>query len=185
MTVYFAAARSAIMKIAREAIYAAAVDGAGGFPARLGTEAELPELREIRACFVTLKKFGDLRGCIGSVDADRPLAHAVWDKAQAAALEDWRFDPLDPDELDDLTLDVSVLTPAEPIESPLDWEVGRHGIVLEKAGRRALFLPQVAPEQGWDREQTLSALCQKARLAPDDWRSGAKLSRFESVVIHE
>ncbi|MCU0766977.1 MAG: AmmeMemoRadiSam system protein B [Gammaproteobacteria bacterium] len=128
--------------------------------------------------FVTLKEGRSLRGCIGYVAPIKPLWEAVLDNAEAAALRDPRFAPVRPDELGRLTLEVSVLTDPEPIADWHDFEVGRHGVVLEKAGRRAVFLPDVATEQGWDRAQTLTQLARKAGLPPDAWREGARLSVF-------
>ena len=133
---------------------------------------------EPAGAFVTLRRAGRLRGCIGYIGPIKPVWEAVLDNAEAAALRDHRFRPVQPDELDELDVEVSVLT--EPVEIP-DWtgfEVGHHGIVLAKDGRRAVFLPDVAVEQGWDREQTLSHLARKAGLPPDAWREGAQYLVF-------
>jgi hypothetical protein len=133
---------------------------------------------EPAGAFVTLRRAGRLRGCIGYIGPVKPVWEAVLDNAEAAALRDHRFRPVEADELDALDVEVSVLT--EPVATP-DWtgfEVGRHGIVLAKDGRRAVFLPDVAVEQGWDREQTLSHLARKAGLPDDAWREGAEFYVF-------
>jgi AmmeMemoRadiSam system protein B/AmmeMemoRadiSam system protein A len=146
--------------------------------------AEPPrQVREPAGAFVTLRKAGKLRGCIGYVAPVKPVWEAVLDNAEAAALRDGRFAPVGPGELADLDVEVSVLT--EPVAIP-DWtgfEVGRHGIVLVKGARRAVFLPDVAVEQGWDREQTLAHLARKAGLPADGWREGAQYSVFTNHKV--
>jgi AmmeMemoRadiSam system protein A len=138
------------------------------------------------AAFVTLKKHHELRGCIGMMDFARPLWENVQHAAVASALHDPRFPPVIADELPELRLEISALQPPRPIESFEDFEVGRHGIILELGRRHGLFLPQVAPEQGWDREKTLEMLCYKAGLPPDAWLDpAARLSVFEAEVFSE
>ncbi|MBF0423870.1 MAG: AmmeMemoRadiSam system protein A, partial [Magnetococcales bacterium] len=130
--------------------------------------------------FVTLKRDGELRGCIGQLSPDKPLYRAVTDHAVNAALRDPRFSPVTPGELQQMTLEVSILSPMRPISSWEGFIVGRQGIVLSKNGRRAVFLPEVATEQGWSREETLTHLAQKAGLPPDSWKSGATFEVFTS-----
>jgi len=138
------------------------------------------------AAFVTLKKHGQLRGCIGMMDFDRPLWENVQRAAVASALHDPRFPPVSAAELPDLRLEVSVLEPPRPIASAEQFEVGRHGIILELGRHHGLFLPQVAVEEGWDRDKTLEMLCYKAGLPPGAWRDPqARLSVFEAVVFGE
>lgn len=133
-------------------------------------------LKKKAGAFVTLKKHGELRGCIGRIGypeiADElPSLHdVVKDMAVAAALNDQRFDPVAADELKDIEIEISVLTVAREIPGWEDFEVGRHGIIIRKAYRGAVFLPQVAVEQNWDRAKTLSHLCVKAGLPRDAWR---------------
>ena len=134
--------------------------------------------RESAGAFVTLRTNGRLRGCIGYVAPIKPVWEAVLDNAEAAALRDRRFRPVQQAELDELEIEVSVLTEPVPIVDLNEFEIGRHGIILVKDGRRAVFLPDVAVEQGWDREQTLTRLAQKAGLAPDAWRGGAQYFVF-------
>ena len=135
--------------------------------------------------FVTLKRDGQLRGCIGTLECRLPLAGEIARVAVCAAREDPRFDPVQPAELDALDVEVSVLGPLEPID-PRDaaaFDIGRHGLVVEQGYRRGLLLPQVAVEWGWDREQFLSHTCNKAGLPPDAWRRGATVYRFAALVF--
>lgn len=144
--------------------------------------ATLPEsLKRPSGAFVTLERDGQLRGCIGNIQARNPLFLAIMKNGVNAAVNDRRFRPVAADELDDLTVEVSVLTPLRPIADLEDFRVGEQGIVLSKQGRRAVFLPEVAVEQGWDREQTLSHLSKKAGLSKDAWREGARFEVFESI----
>ncbi len=135
------------------------------------------------ACFVTLKKNGRLRGCIGSIMARQPLWKDIVERAIDAAVNDPRFPPVTPDELDDLSLEISVLTPMKKVSGPKDIIIGKHGILLTKGYHRAVFLPQVAPEQGWDLETTLRHLCLKAGLPPDAWKEGCTFEVFEAQVF--
>jgi MEMO1 family protein len=132
------------------------------------------------AAFVTLKERGSLRGCMGSFEPHEPLWRAVARAARLAATRDPRFPPVSPEELADLRMEVSVLSTPRPIASWEAFRAGEEGVVLEWAGRQALFLPEVAREQDWGREATLEALCHKAGVPPDAWRRGAKLSVFTS-----
>jgi AmmeMemoRadiSam system protein B/AmmeMemoRadiSam system protein A len=128
---------------------------------------------------------GKLRGCIGQPEPTFPLYYGTVQAAVDAALHDPRFEPVKAAELPRLELEVTVLSPRRPIASYKDIRIGTHGIVLQKGGRAALFLPQVAPEQGWNVEQTLDALAEKAGLPKDAWRQGATLSVFTGQVFAE
>lgn len=139
-------------------------------------------LRRDSGAFVTLKERGDLRGCIGSIQPVEPLYEAVVHNAASAALHDTRFDPVRPAELASLEVEVSVLSPMQRIASYEQFQIGRDGVVLARDGRRAVFLPEVAAEQGWDRPTTLSHLSVKAGLAPDAWREGTEFWVFTSQV---
>lgn len=183
-----AAARTLLPALARAALEAA-VTGRPAPPARRAARdlglAWPPEADQARGVFVTLKMRGRLRGCIGMIEGVEPLADAVIAQALAAAFRDPRFEPLTADELPDVDLEVSVLTPPRPVAGWREIEVPRHGVLLAKSGRRAVFLPQVAAEMGWDRDTTLSQLCLKAGLPPDAWREGADLRVFEAEVLAE
>lgn len=135
--------------------------------------------------FVTLKEDGELRGCIGNILPYANLTRSIWGRAQDAALEDSRFAEVQPSELPRLVVEISVLTRPQKIGSSSEIVLGQHGIILKKQGRTAVFLPQVAPEQGWNLEQTLGALCQKAGLSAHAWKSDAQLEVFEAQVFSE
>jgi AmmeMemoRadiSam system protein A len=139
------------------------------------------------SCFVTLHSAGGaLRGCIGNINAFESLNRNIARNALNSAFSDPRFPPLDRDELDEVSIEVSILTPVREIPSCEDFVVGKHGIVISCYGRSAVFLPQVAPEQGWNRETTLRHLCMKAGLAADAWTApAARFSVFEAIVFSE
>ncbi|HOJ34094.1 MAG TPA: AmmeMemoRadiSam system protein B [Candidatus Hydrogenedentes bacterium] len=154
-------------------------------PEDLGVEIT-PGMKQIMGAFVTLKKNGELRGCIGEIFPQRPVYEAVMAQTLNAAFEDPRFPPVRADELQDISFEISAYAEGpRPVASYEDIQLGRDGIVLEKQGRRALFLPQVAPEQGWDLPTTLEHLSRKAGLPPDAWKEGAKFSVFQAIVFGE
>jgi len=146
-----------------------------------------------RGVFVTLNRTdpaevardGRLRGCIGQPVPTWPLYYGTVQAALDAALRDPRFPAVTASELPRLAVEVTVLSPRREIASYRDIRIGTHGVVLQKAGRSALFLPQVAPEQGWSVEQMLSALSEKAGLPGDAWREGARLEVFTGQVFEE
>jgi MEMO1 family protein len=142
-------------------------------------------MREVAGVFVTLTANGRLRGCIGEIEPCRPVYQAVMAHAVNAGLADRRFPPVTEAELDTIDFEISVLTPPQPIPSCDRILLGRDGIVLENGGRRAVFLPQVAPEQGWDLDQTLTQLALKAGLPSDAWRQGASFEVFQAMVFSE
>jgi MEMO1 family protein len=135
--------------------------------------------------FVTLKKHGELRGCIGHLGEDVPLCRAVGSMALQAAFQDHRFRSVEVAEMKNIVIEISALTPMHAIADPSEIVVGRDGVFLRRAGRSAVFLPQVATEQGWSREEMLNHLCRKAGLDSDSWREGAELSTFQAVVFSE
>jgi AmmeMemoRadiSam system protein B/AmmeMemoRadiSam system protein A len=156
----------------------------------------VPELAELgimcsetvktpRAAFVTLKKHGELRGCVGDIFPQRPLYKSVITNTIYAAFADRRFTPLQKDECDQIKIEISALTPPSPVASAQAIRIGTDGMVLNKDGRSAVFLPQVVPEQGWDLETTLANLSMKAGLAPDAWKDGASFQVFQAEVFGE
>jgi AmmeMemoRadiSam system protein A len=153
----------------------------------LGREPVAPEpasLPDASGVFVTIKRRGALRGCLGTLENRRGLAGEVARCAVDSAREDPRFPPVAPDELPELAVEISVLGPLEPIEAdPGAFTIGVHGLVVEDGGRRGLLLPQVALEWGWTPEQFLRQTCVKAGLAPDAWRHGARVYRFAADVF--
>ena len=170
--------KHSLVDIARAAV-AAAVTG------QPRADADLPDPPPASGAFVTLKKHGELRGCIGTLECRAPLAVEVARVAISAAREDPRFNPSVPSELRDLDVEVSILGPLEPID-PRDPDaivVGRHGLVVEQGWRRGLLLPQVATEWNWGREEFLAHACRKAGLPPDAWMRGAKVYRFDAEVF--
>jgi AmmeMemoRadiSam system protein A len=138
-------------------------------------------LGEIRAAvFVTLFEQGELRGCMGALEPLRALPQAVADAALLAALGDPRFWPVGAGELPDIELEISVLGPMQPARRPEKIRLGTDGVMIEARGRRALLLPQVAPEQGWDAQQLWRGVSHKAGLDDDAWRGrGARLWIFQ------
>jgi len=170
-----------LLRIAR-----ASVEAAVTHSGRPDLHTKDPALLEDRGAFVTLKRGGDLRGCLGYVEGIEPLIEAVADNAEAAALRDPRFAPVRASELPEITIEVSALTPLQRVEDPETIEVGAHGLMVCLGPNRGLLLPQVPEEWGWDREQFLQQTCRKAGLAPDEWQSSqAELFSFEAEVFGE
>ncbi len=172
--------KKVLVRFARETIRQILV--AGTIPLARGFD---PVLQRHRGVFVTLKKNGNLRGCMGHMAEDLPLCQAVGTMAIQAAFNDPRFPEVTLNELPDIKIEISVLTPFHPVNQPEDIVVGRDGVLLRKSGRSAVFLPQVALEQGWDRDQMLNHLCKKAGLPTDSWKNGAHLFTFQAVVFGE
>jgi AmmeMemoRadiSam system protein A len=135
--------------------------------------------------FVTLHHRGDLRGCLGSLDCRDRIVESIVRLAAAVAHEDYRFRPVQIEELADTSLDLSVLTPPERVNDHSTIEIGRHGLIIEHGTHRGLLLPQVAPEHGWDRDAFLAHTCIKAGLPPMAWLRGASLYCFEAEVFGE
>ena len=148
-------------------------------------EADLtPNMRAPHGVFVTLTKTGQLRGCIGQMDFSQPLWENCMRTAVAAAIEAPRFPPVDPAELPGLQLEISVLEPPRPIRSVEEFDHLQHGIIITKGWRRGLFLPQVASEQGWDKQKTLEMVCSKAGLPSNAWREpDVRLEVFTALVF--
>ncbi|MEJ2701233.1 MAG: AmmeMemoRadiSam system protein A [Sedimentisphaerales bacterium] len=138
-----------------------------------------------RAAFVTLKENSQLRGCIGDIFPQRPLYKSVIINAINACVNDRRFRPVSLDECKDITIEISALTAPTPVDLASDIRIGIDGIVLKKDGRTAVFLPQVAPEQGWNLDETLMELSLKAGLPPKAWKEGASFLVFQADVFGE
>jgi AmmeMemoRadiSam system protein B/AmmeMemoRadiSam system protein A len=138
-----------------------------------------------RAAFVTLKKHSMLRGCIGDIFPQRPLYKSVIRNAINACFNDRRFPPVAEAECKDITIEISALTVPEPVASADEIRIGTDGVVLSKDGRSAVFLPQVASEQGWDVDQMLTQLSLKAQLTADAWKEGASFLVFQADVFGE
>jgi uncharacterized protein, PH0010 family len=157
-------------------------------------EIDVPDcFSEKKGVFVTISQYpsGDLRGCIGYPEPVFPLKEALRMSA-AAACHDPRFDDLTKNELDNCTLEVTILTVPQKIvyDGPQDLlskiEIGRDGLILELKGRRGLLLPQVAPEWGWDTEEFLQHLSNKAGLPTDAWKHpDANIESFQGEIFSE
>nr|MBU1328950.1 AmmeMemoRadiSam system protein B [Candidatus Omnitrophota bacterium] len=143
-------------------------------------------LKENCGAFVTIKENNQLRGCIGYIQAVKPLYETVKDVAKSAAVNDYRFSPVGQDELDKLELEISVLTPLKKIKDISEIEVGRHGLVIKQGFNSGLLLPQVATEYNWDRDTFLQQTCRKAGLSHDAWKDKAtEIYIFSAEVFGE
>lgn len=171
--------RLALLQLARDAITAFVT----------GLSAPVPEptaiMERCAGVFVSLHKQGDLRGCIGHIGQDEPLAQLVARSAVAAASSDPRFPAVTPSEVADLQIELSILGPLERIAGAAEVEIGRHGLVVERGWHRGLLLPQVAVRWQWDSAAFLCQTCHKAGLPRDAWKNGATLWRFEAEVFGE
>jgi MEMO1 family protein len=169
-----------LLKLARETIQryldTQTVPLARNFPARLNFR---------QGAFVTLKKNGQLRGCIGHIPPDTELCKAVSAAALLSAFEDTRFLPVAANELGSIEIEISALTPLKPIRSVDEIVVGRDGVLIIKEGSSAIFLPQVAPENNWGRDVMLENLCRKGGWPAGCWKQDAKLQVFQADVFNE
>ena len=145
-----------LLRIARRSIESALTHGTGQMDVYEG------DLSKPAGAFVTLRENGELRGCIGFIDSEQPLAETVREAAARAALEDPRFTPVTPEEIARLEIEISVLSALRSIKSEREIEIGLHGLVVEAGGRRGLLLPQVAVEFGWDQPTFLRQTMRKA-----------------------
>jgi AmmeMemoRadiSam system protein A len=173
--------RTTLLALAREAVTARvhghALPLEGEVAGRLGRPG---------AAFVSVRHARHLRGCLGCIEPAGPsLAATVVRLAAAAASDDPRFTPLTPDELLETTVEISVLGPLHQIAGPEQVEIGRHGLVVDRAGERGLLLPQVAVAWQWSAEQFVAETCRKAGLPLDAWRTDARLYCFEAEVFSD
>ena len=171
--------RARLLSIARRALEArvrrereSAPEGGGALDTR-------------RGAFVSIHLQDALRGCLGRLEADWTIARVVQHLGRALADSDPRFAPVQTDEVDDLSIEISVLSPEREAASTEEIEIGRHGLIVESNGRRGLLLPQVASDHGWDVETFLRHTCLKAALSPEAWRTGARIFLFEAEVFGE
>lgn len=176
--------RQTLLRLARATLERCTTGGAMPSLEELGLELG-PGLRQTMGGFVTLHQAGDLRGCIGEIFPKREIWRVVREQARNAALHDPRFPAVTSPETASIRIEISALTPPRPVLSYRDIVIGRHGVVLNKQGRSAVFLPQVAPEQGWTLETTLSQLARKAGLPSEAWRENADFLVFEAEVFGE
>jgi uncharacterized protein len=141
-----------------------------------------PHLAEPRGAFTTLYFRRQLQGCVGFVFPVASLYRTVAETARAAAFEDTRFPPVTHEQVPDLQVSLSILSPLQPLRAE-DVEIGRHGLLISQLGRRGLLLPQVPVEHAWDRVTFLEQTCRKAGLPPDAWRKGATIEGFTAEVF--
>ncbi len=145
-----------------------------------------PALRGRAGAFVSLHNSGELRGCIGQLPADRELYRIIQSCAVSAATEDGRFLPVTRDELPQIEIEISVLTPFRRVHSTDEIEVGKHGLYMVSGPHRGLLLPQVATQYNWDRETFLSQTCRKSGLQETAWKDpSTAIHVFEAQVFSE
>lgn len=171
--------RAMLLRLAREAIEAFVGAGAAHVP------SDAPILTTRAGVFVSLHQGGELRGCVGHVEADETIGTLVPRCAVAAASADPRFPPIAPDEVRRIEIEISLLGRLVPIAGPADVVVGRDGLMVQRGALRGLLLPQVAVEWQWDPETFLAHACAKAGLPRDAWKSGLQMWRFEADVFAE
>lgn len=169
-----------LLKLARQALEECTLQH------HLPSVAEPPEESLCATCgaFVTLRQGEHLRGCIGHIEPSVPLYQTVRECTVAAALDDPRFEPVTPQELPELHIEISVLSALTDVRSE-EVEVGRHGLLISRGSHRGLLLPQVATQWHWDRQQFLEETCIKAGLPADAWRQGATIQVFTAQVFSE
>ncbi|OGF64067.1 MAG: hypothetical protein A2Y62_15520 [Candidatus Fischerbacteria bacterium RBG_13_37_8] len=170
-------AKNELLKLARKAIEEYILRGKKTEP--LFTD----ELKEMRGAFVTLVIGNELRGCIGYVIPIQNLANTVIDCAIAAAVEDPRFSPLKPKEVNKIKIEISVLSPLKKVKSIDEIEIGKHGIMLTRGFNRGLLLPQVATEHNMDKITFLENTCYKAGLDKEAWKDKDTILEIFSAEI--
>ena len=177
--------RALLLEIARDAVIAHVTrKGGAERPApHGGIPGDLASRRG--GVFVTIHHRVELRGCIGHIEPDQLLVRIVAQCAASACSADPRFPPIAADELVDIDVELSLLGPLESILGPDDIEIGRHGLLVGREGRRGLLLPQVATERKWDAVTFLAQTCRKAGLPIDTWKRGAEVWRFEAEIFGE
>ena len=160
--------KKTLLKVARDTVRAVITGGSPPTP-----QSDDPELNAHCGCFVTLKNKGRLRGCIGQFTSEKPLIELIAEMAKASATGDPRFfaNPITPQELEELDVEISVLSPLQRTDEPLSLRLGTDGIYIKRGGASGCFLPQVATETGWGKEEFLSYCCaHKAGLEADAWK---------------
>jgi AmmeMemoRadiSam system protein A len=169
-----------LIKLAREAIKIFVRSGE-----YFKFESQDPLLNFRLGVFVTLRKEEALRGCIGQLQSDAPLYQTVIDTAISSATRDPRFIPVSNQELDQISIEISILSPLAPVKDISEIEVGVHGVMIIHAGHRGILLPQVPVERGWDRTTFLENVCLKAGLHPDTWKENPQFFSFTTLEFGE
>lgn len=170
--------RALLLRVAHKSILAA-LDLSGN---ETSPDPPLEHLNQPRGVFTSLYLRGELRGCVGYVLPLGPVYQAVAETARAAAFEDTRFHPVTREEGPHLEIELSILSPPQPL-APEAIEIGRHGLLITMSGRRGLLLPQVPVEHHWDRTRFLEQTCRKAGLPLDAWQKGATIEGFSAEVF--
>jgi AmmeMemoRadiSam system protein A len=170
--------RTILLRLAHDSILSA-LEGR-----EIPLDSPTPHLAEPRGAFTTLYLVGELRGCVGYVFPVSSVYRAVAETARAAAFEDARFRPVTLAEASRLEIELSILSPPQPISIEA-IEIGRHGLLIGMAGNRGLLLPQVPVEHNWDRITFLEQTCRKAGLPLDAWKNGATIEAFTAEVFGE
>jgi AmmeMemoRadiSam system protein A len=180
--------RKQLLRLAHESISFAAEDQETRHRetehGKIPLDPPTPHLAEPRGVFTSLYLHEELRGCVGYVFPACSVYRAVAETARAAAFNDNRFSPVTQDEAAQLQIELSILSPAQPIRAE-EIEVGRHGLLINWHGRRGLLLPQVPVERGWDRTTFLEQTCRKAGVPADAWQHGATIEAFTAEVFGE
>jgi AmmeMemoRadiSam system protein A len=169
-----------LLQIAREAIVSYITTGSV-----TGREVKSEKLHAQYGCFVTIKSEGKLRGCIGNFISETPLHQLVREMAVAAATKDPRFYPMKKKDLEDFSLEISVLSPLQKITGIDEIKVGTHGVYMERNVHRGVLLPQVAAEYGWDRETFIQQTALKAGMGKDDWKENTDIFIFSAEVFND
>jgi AmmeMemoRadiSam system protein A len=170
--------RSILLKLAHQSILSK-------FDRReISLDPPSPQLAEPRGVFTTIYLHGALHGCVGFVLPVASLYRNVAETARSAAFEDTRFPPITREEAPDLEVSLSILSPLRRIAAE-EIQIGRHGLLISKAGQRGLLLPQVAVEHGWDRITFLEQTCRKAGLPSDAWKNGANIESFTAEIFSD
>jgi AmmeMemoRadiSam system protein A len=173
--------KKSLLKLARESIISAFEDKEPPYPQKV-SEALNTEL----GAFVTLDIYGKLRGCIGTFHADEPLYRIVARMARQAAFSDPRFPPVERNEMEQVDIEISVLTPMKRIKDPMIVEVGRDGLFMTNGMRSGVLLPQVPVEYGWDKTRFLEQTCMKAGLNPEAWKDeNTEIYTFQAEIFGE
>ncbi len=176
-----------LLRLARASLHEAAAGRPAPRAQTLHDDGFAAPLLQPRGVFVSLhtRSSHRLRGCIGCLEPRHPLVEAVIENAHASATRDPRFDPVRPDEVEQLEIEISVLGPMLDVNDAREIQVGRDGVGVSQNGRRGVLLPQVPVQLGWDRDTLLENVCLKAELPADAWRRGAAIQRFEAAVFSE
>ncbi|MBU2541757.1 MAG: AmmeMemoRadiSam system protein B [Candidatus Omnitrophica bacterium] len=174
--------KNKLLKLARDTIRHFLTTGK-----TLEVKEDDPILKQTMGAFVTLHKKGQLRGCIGNIIGTKALYLTVRDMAIASATEDPRFSSVTKDELPDIDIEISALSPLKKITNHDEIILGKHGVLVKDFFRSGVYLPQVATETGWTKEQFMSSLCaSKAGIAPDAWKTGkCEIYIFSAEVFRE